>query len=467
MTRIFLIESIKKIVSQNLFLSYLVILFAKILESIFKPTLIREFRGYLDKSATVETVSESKAPKKIMMVIGSLGPGGAERQLTLLSNALARLTSGSDELQSFKVIIACIKCSTAPNDFFRNQLSSKVEVVDLSLYDGEYILESIDIALTSHWWFKSSAVNFKKLLALINIENPDIVHGWLDETAVLAGLAAVRSGVPKVILSTRNVNPSHFRIARFMLARPFFRYGLKLLSLENSVILMNNSNVGARDYENWLALERGSIKTVYNGFDMKSFDKIHEKKNFSSEDTLTVGSVFRFSLEKNPKLWIEVAAMVSKKIPQARFVLVGEGHLESKIKFWVENLGLTKVVCIMPPTASVYEIVSSFDLFLLTSKFEGLPNVLIEAQALGIPVVSTDAGGAKETFINKKSGVLVDSEKPEDIAMSVIELLENFRMREKYGEFGKAWVSSNFSQEKMVAKHLNLYFNSSTINHAK
>ena len=83
-----------------------------------------------------------------------------------------------------------------------------------------------------------------------------------------------------------------------------------------------------------------------------------------------------------------------------------------------------------------YEIVISwleaFDLFLLTSSIEGLPNVLIEAQAAGVPVLSTPAGGSEDTFSNYSSGVLLEDDSSTEIAESICRSLEDVRWRRKH-----------------------------------
>ena len=100
---------------------------------------------------------------------------------------------------------------------------------------------------------------------------------------------------------------------------------------------------------------------------------------------------------------------------------------------------------------------SKFDLFILTSVVEGLPNVLIEAQSFGVPVLSTRAGGAEDTFIDLESGVLLTDEDPEQIANCISICLDDFSWRKRASKSGEEFAMKSFSKDSMVEAICQLY----------
>ena len=125
----------------------------------------------------------------------------------------------------------------------------------------------------------------------------------------------------------------------------------------------------------------------------------------------------RFSSEKRPLLFIETAKRVIEKLPNTKFILLGEGPLMKQATRTVRRLGLEENIHFIGRSHQIYLWLQKFDLLLLTSEFEGLPNVLIEAQGFGVPVISTNAGGASETFIEGQTGYLSQSGDEEDLAV--------------------------------------------------
>ena len=111
--------------------------------------------------------------------------------------------------------------------------------------------------------------------------------------------------------------------------------------------------------------------------------------------TPVVGTVFRFVDVKRPEMWIEVAKRVHQELNgEVLFRLIGDGPRMESCKSIVNQLGLDDDFELLGFREDVLSQLNSFDVFLMTSSVEGLPNVLIEAQAMGVPVVTTDVGGA-------------------------------------------------------------------------
>ena len=139
------------------------------------------------------------------------------------------------------------------------------------------------------------------------------------------------------------------------------------------------------------------------------------------------------------------------------FIIIGDGPELSKVQRCIKKLELTKLVDLVKPTNNIYDHMSKFDVLLLTSRSEGLPNVLIEAQLLGIPVISTDCGGASETFIDHLSGILLDNFEPEFIADSLFSLVSDREKLSRYSVNATEQAAQRFSINTIAQQYLNIY----------
>jgi glycosyltransferase involved in cell wall biosynthesis len=136
-----------------------------------------------------------------------------------------------------------------------------------------------------------------------------------------------------------------------------------------------------------------------------------------------VGTAMRFDRNKRPLLWIEVALAILNRMPEAKFVLVGDGPLLESAQELVERSGRGDRFLFTGRSDRIGFWIERMSVFLLLSVYESLPNVLIEAQLAGVPVVATPAGGARETFIDSETGTLLPdstSVEPEDVADAVL-----------------------------------------------
>jgi hypothetical protein len=162
------------------------------------------------------------------------------------------------------------------------------------------------------------------------------------------------------------------------------------------------------------------------------------------------GTVMRFAPEKDPHLWLDTAAAIAAARPDTRFVLAGYGNLAKQVEHRIETLGLADR-CILPGAAKdVGLIYGALDVLLLTSRFEGTPNVLIETQAAGIRVVASDVGGVNEALLDGVTGILVGNRQASSLASAVLEILGDPGWREHAATEGPAFVSKRFGHQRMT-----------------
>ena len=171
-----------------------------------------------------------------------------------------------------------------------------------------------------------------------------------------------------------------------------------------------------------------------------------------------VGSVLRFSEEKRPLLWVDVVARVAERRPDVRFLMVGDGPLREEARWRALGYGLGDRMVMPGNEKDVAVAIAAMDVFLLTSRLEGFPNVLIEAQALGVPVITTDAGGAAETLIQGRTGYAIFPHSTELLADAVLQILGDRPWREAARQAAQRFVRERFSMSEMVDRTLDAYF---------
>jgi glycosyltransferase involved in cell wall biosynthesis len=233
------------------------------------------------------------------------------------------------------------------------------------------------------------------------------------------------------------------------------------------VSLTANSQSIAQRYAQWLQIDPHRIDIIRNGWhppvatpDERSSRQSQEFDALNPDAAFTVGSVFRFDDNKRPFLWLDAAAQLLERAPDSRFILVGDGPLLESAKDYAGRLGIAKRVLFTGRSSVVGFWLSKMDVFLLLSRFEGLPNALIEAQFAGLPVVTTDAGGAAETIIPGTTGsVLPNAETPvpADIAGAVLGWRRDPAGRAKVAAAAIEWADTTFSVEAMLRRTVRVY----------
>ena len=392
-------------------------------------------------------------PGRLVMVCGSLQPGGAERQLVNAARGLAQRG-----IRDITVLCAHL----APRqpeayDFFAPELAAAGIVArQICRPSPLYALlppgllavaAKLPTALVC-----DAADLWRELVSL----RPAVVHAWLDWSNIRAGIAAVLAGVPRIVLSGRNLNPS-----RFFFHEPVMRAAYRALLSQPGVVLVNNSLAGARDYADWLGVPAERIGVVYNAVDLPTPDRnaaLAERRRLGVPDEAPlIGSMFRFSPEKRPLLWVETAAAILAKRTDVIFALYGAGPMGAEIGARVAALGLERRVILPGLSGNALTALGAIDVFLLTSEAEGTPNTAIEAQWAGRPVVACAAGGVAEAFLPGETGILVPRADPEAIADSVLRMAADHAWRERIRSTGPSFVASRFGLDRMVGELIAQY----------
>ncbi|MFN2176392.1 MAG: glycosyltransferase [Anaerolineales bacterium] len=189
----------------------------------------------------------------------------------------------------------------------------------------------------------------------------------------------------------------------------------------------------------------------------KENSKIRKKLQIP-DHVFVIVNVGRLSDQKNPLEWIHIAHRLSKEVENVIFLLVGDGPLRLDIEEEIKKLKLSEKVILTGLKRDVQSYLSIMDVFLITSLWEGLPRTVLQAMAMGIPVVAYKSGGIPEVVNDGISGYLCNPGDIDEMTKKTILLLKNPIMREEMGRKGSSMISNEFDLQVMIKQVSQLYF---------
>lgn len=198
------------------------------------------------------------------------------------------------------------------------------------------------------------------------------------------------------------------------------------------------------------------VETLYQGIDPAATEGPTDREALRRElglsvDGPVVGTVANYRPEKGHRHLLAAAALVREAIPGARFVLVGGGPLEAQVRREARELGLDGTVVFDEPRHDAARVAAAFDVFVLASLHEGLPIALLEAMALGRPVVVTEAGGIPEIVRHREHGLVVPAGSPSALAGGILEVLADPALGDRLGNAGRR-RSADFDIRRTVRR---------------
>lgn len=205
-----------------------------------------------------------------------------------------------------------------------------------------------------------------------------------------------------------------------------------------------------------------TITTITNGINVEQFSNMPDKTTIIEElnvspESLIVGNIAVMREQKDQETLIRAMVPVTQKIPNAILIIAGTGPLEDYLKALVDNLGLKKVVYFLGYRNDVLNLLASFDLFVLSSLFEGLPLSLLEAAAAGVPIITTDVVGNNELIHHQVNGLLSRPKSVADLAEKIVELLLDREKAAKLSKMGIQIIHDKYDEKMMVKKYKKAY----------
>lgn len=324
----------------------------------------------------------------VLHVIGSLGPGGAERNLCYLAPWMAR--------SRFRYAICCLSR--------RGEYADEVErlgvpVIELG-HRRRHTLRSVF-----------------RLARLLRRSRVKIIHMHLFECGLIGRLAAWAAGVPVVITHEHGKT----------VWKKWYHIWFERLAIRRTDLRIAVSE-DIRDLRiKHEATPPSKIVVIGNAVEPSRFEVASEvarrkRQELGLDEFFIIGTVGRLVEAKAYDLLLEVAREVCARLPQARFVLVGEGHLGESLKKMRDDLGLADEVRFLGKRSDIPELLAAMDLYVITSRREGLPVSLIEAMMAARPIVSTRVGGIPDAVADGKEAVLVEPDDRGALVQAVLGL---------------------------------------------
>ncbi|WP_158789672.1 GT4 family glycosyltransferase PelF [Granulicella sp. L46] len=201
------------------------------------------------------------------------------------------------------------------------------------------------------------------------------------------------------------------------------------------------------------------ISMIQNGIDLRAFDRASAvvKAELGLNDHSLVGLVGRLSSEKGVDIFLTAAARVLNQLPDAKFVVVGDGPDRANLEALIDELGIRGSVRMLGRRDDMPAVYASLDVMVSSSRREGLPIAILEGMASRLPLIATPVGAVPTVIFDGHTGVLVRAEDPELLATKIIELLQDDSQRERLGSAARKLVEEQFSAQRMTADYLNVY----------
>ena len=297
-----------------------------------------------------------------------------------------------------------------------------------------------------------------KLYFIIKKGNYNIVHCHSTKAGFLGRIAAKLAGVPQIYFTVHGWG--FYNQEEYGWAQKLLIFLEKIAAKCSTKITCVSEKVKEDGIERKIAKENKFL-VIKNGVYWK--DKGNKKeareKLKVAEDEIVFGMVGRLAYQKNPLMFLGAAREVIEYCPKAKFILIGGGPLFQECQNFIKENKLENKIFLLGEKnpEETRELLTGFDVFTLTSKFEGLPITIIEAMFAGLPIIATNVGGIVELVIDDKNGFLVNPDSLEELVQKMIYFIENPEKRKEMGQKGLEIAKENFTLDEMVKSYENLY----------
>ena len=336
-----------------------------------------------------------------------------------------------------------------------NMAEDEFRAVEKSLMDvekeGVRVITIPSLVRRIHLFYDLRA--FFALIKILRNERPDIVHTHTSKAGILGRWAAFFVRVP-VIIHTPHGHVFWGYFGKLKTRIFILLEKISALVTDRLVMLTEQEKI---DHLHFHIAPENKFSVVHSGINLDEFsntsvDPAAMKRRLGiPEDNLIVGTVGRLTSIKGHRYLIEAARKIAGSRPDTTFVILGDGELLDELKNMVTRSDIEENIKFLGWRSDVAEVMSTFDIFALPSLNEGMGRVLVEAMALGRPIVASNIGGIPDLVVDCENGYLVSVGDVESLAARIRKLLDDPEKREEMGECGKK-IAIDYSANAMVEK---------------
>ncbi len=358
---------------------------------------------------------------KVLMIIDSLIAGGKERRLVQLLKGFVEQKQGEIEVE-----LVILSNRIHYKEVY--QLGIKVHVIERN--------PAMDVRV------------FYKLYRICRSFKPDILQSWDSMGSVFSfpvtRLLGIKFINAMVVAAPKRIKKLSNLWVRSQITFPF------------SDVILSNSKAGLDSFR----VKPKKAYFIHNGLDLTRFDTLKEKAVMKEElgvnTTKVIGMVAAFSTRKDYKTFIKACIRLMHERNDLSVICVGGGVLLEECKNSIPEAYKSKFIFTGQST-QVESIMNTFDVGVLATITEGIPNVVMEYMYLAKPVIATDVGGTKELVNSESVGFLTKKGDADMMYEKIQYLLNNESVAITIGEAGKRRVVQHFSLESMTGKFFDLY----------
>jgi len=300
----------------------------------------------------------------------------------------------------------------------------------------------------------------RSLAQIFRVERFDIVHTHSSKTGILGRLAGRMAGVPVVMHTVHGY--------AFPAARNVFQSGLYLAlewlgaRITDALVLLKQDDMEVARRRLHAPLRR--LHLVPNGVDVECYapraearSEIRRHKLGIDEGCVAVGMVGRLWEQKNPDCFMRAAIRLLREGRDARFFLIGDGELAAGLEARIREAGHTDQIRILGWRDDVGELLAGLDIFVLPSRWEGLPLAIMEAMSAGLPAVVSDIPGNRDLVDHGVDGHVFSPDDDAELAARLASLIEDADLRRRMGVNARNKVLQNYGLAARVRKMERLY----------
>jgi len=302
---------------------------------------------------------------------------------------------------------------------------------------------------------------FAAILQMLRRIEPHIVHTHMAKAGLLGRAAAIAyNGLRGRAHRARIVHTYHGHVLegyfRPAVAGAFVRVE-RMLARGTDALVAISPRIGDELVDRFRIAPRGKFTVIPLGFDLAGLAALNDADRAAARRHLgvdararVVTTVGRLTAIKHHELFLRSAALIAQQLPNAVFLVAGDGELRQPLEALAKSLGIGNRVTWLGWRRDLETVYGASDLFVLSSINEGTPVALIEAMAAGVPGVATDVGGVRDVILDERTGIVVRADAAA-IADAAVTILKNEESRKAMGMRARASVLGRYDVKRLVA----------------